>query len=115
MSDSDMPPSKDLAFKPDAADAWRRLRAYWQGEIIDRACVSIRAPKDGMTPPKRSLIVAEDFDLPAAIDKFEASELMKDVLGEHIHEFYVDNKRAEWDAYRLQVSQWEIDRYLSVI
>jgi len=65
------PPPLESAFKPDAADAWRRLRAYWQGEIIDRACLSIRAPKDGMTPPKRSLIVAEDFDLPGAIDKFE--------------------------------------------
>ncbi|MDO8964627.1 MAG: glutamine synthetase family protein [Coriobacteriia bacterium] len=50
-----------------------------------------------------------------AIDKFEKSELMKEVLGEHIHEFYVKNKRAEWDEYRLQVTEWELDRYLSVI
>ena len=47
-----------------------------------------------------------------AIDKFEASELMKEVLGEHIHSFYVKNKRAEWDDYRLQVSEWELDKYL---
>jgi glutamine synthetase len=47
-----------------------------------------------------------------AIDKFEHSQLMKDVLGEHIHEFYVKNKRAEWDAYRLQVTEWELARYL---
>jgi hypothetical protein len=64
-------PDLQLAFKPDAADAQRRMRAYWQGEIVDRACVSIRAPKDGIELPRRSLIVAEDFDLPAAIDKFE--------------------------------------------
>ncbi|MEI8080479.1 MAG: glutamine synthetase family protein, partial [Actinomycetes bacterium] len=32
-----------------------------------------------------------------AIDLFEHSELMKEVLGEHIHEFYVANKRQEWD------------------
>jgi glutamine synthetase len=50
-----------------------------------------------------------------AIDNFEKSELMRDVLGEHIHSFYVQNKRAEWDAYRLQVTEWELDRYLSVI
>jgi glutamine synthetase len=50
-----------------------------------------------------------------AIDKFESSELMKEVLGEHIHSFYVENKRAEWDSYRLQVSEWELDRYLSTI
>jgi len=47
-----------------------------------------------------------------AIDKFESSELMKEVLGDHIHSFYVKNKRAEWDDYRLQVSEWELDKYL---
>lgn len=65
-------PPLELAFKPDAAEAQRRLRAYWQGEIVDRACVSIRAPKDGKNPARRSLIVAEDFDLPTAIDRYEA-------------------------------------------
>lgn len=66
-----MPPLQ-LACKSDAAEAQQRLRAYWQGEIVDRACVSVRAPKDGATPSRRSLIVAEDFDLPAAIDGYEA-------------------------------------------
>ncbi|HEY5541610.1 MAG TPA: glutamine synthetase, partial [Coriobacteriia bacterium] len=50
-----------------------------------------------------------------AIDKFEASELMKEVLGEHIHSFYVQNKRAEWDEYRLQVTEWELEKYLPTI
>jgi glutamine synthetase len=40
---------------------------------------------------------------------------MKEVLGEHIHSFYVKNKRAEWDEYRMQVTEWELDKYLSVI
>lgn len=60
-----------LAFKPDAADAQRRMRAYWERELVDRACVGVRAPKDGATPAPRSLIVADDFDLPAAVDRFE--------------------------------------------
>ena len=50
-----------------------------------------------------------------AIDLFEHSELMKEVLGEHIHEFYVANKRKEWDEYRMQVTEWELDKYLSII
>ncbi len=50
-----------------------------------------------------------------AIDLFEHSELMKEVLGEHIHSFYVANKRKEWDEYRMQVTEWELDKYLSVI
>jgi glutamine synthetase len=50
-----------------------------------------------------------------AIELFEHSELMKEVLGDHIHSFYVKNKRAEWDEYRMQVTEWELDKYLSVI
>jgi len=47
-----------------------------------------------------------------AIELFAKSELMKEVLGEHIHTFYTENKRAEWDEYRTQVTQWELDKYL---
>ena len=73
MSSSVIPLSPvTLCYKPDAAEAQHRLRAYWQGEIVDRACVSVRAPRDGVTLAKRSLIVAEDFDLPGAVDGFEA-------------------------------------------
>jgi glutamine synthetase len=50
-----------------------------------------------------------------SIELFENSKLMKEVLGEHIHSFYVKNKRAEWDEYRMQVTEWELDKYLSVI
>ncbi len=61
----------ELAYKPDAAEAQQRLRAFWQGEILDRACAGVRAPKDGASPVKGSLIVAEGFDLPGAIDQYE--------------------------------------------
>ena len=54
-------------------------------------------------------------NLGAAIKLFEESETMKEILGEHIHEFYVENKKAEWADYIKDVSQWELDRYLSVI
>lgn len=50
-----------------------------------------------------------------AIELFAESELMKEVLGEHIHSFYVENKRAEWNEYRTQVSGWELDKYLTII
>jgi glutamine synthetase len=50
-----------------------------------------------------------------AIELFANSALMKEVLGEHIHTFYTENKRAEWNEYRTQVSEWELDKYLSVI
>ncbi|MDI6692713.1 MAG: glutamine synthetase family protein [Anaerosomatales bacterium] len=54
-------------------------------------------------------------NLGEAIERFEHSELMREVLGEHIHAFYVENKKAEWADYIKNVSKWELDRYLSVV
>ena len=50
-----------------------------------------------------------------AIEITAQSELVKECLGEHVFNAYVENKRIEWDEYRLHVSQWELDRYLSVL
>jgi glutamine synthetase len=50
-----------------------------------------------------------------AIDLFEHSEAMKDILGEHIHEYFVRNKKAEWSGYQTYVSQWELDKYLPIL
>jgi glutamine synthetase len=54
-------------------------------------------------------------DLGEAIERFEHSALMKEILGDHIHAFYVENKKAEWADYIKYVSKWELDRYLSVV
>jgi glutamine synthetase len=35
-----------------------------------------------------------------------------EALGEHVFNHYVEAKRAEWDEYRTQVSDWEVERYL---
>ena len=43
------------------------------------------------------------------------SDLVRKALGDHIFERYVDIKREEWDEYRVQVSQWELERYLPVL
>ncbi len=47
-----------------------------------------------------------------AVAKTAKSSLVKEVLGEHAFEKYIEAKRMEADAYRLQVSQWELDTYL---
>ena len=49
------------------------------------------------------------------IDRFADSELMKEILGEHIHRYLVRNKREEWNAYRTYVSRWETERYLPIL
>jgi hypothetical protein len=51
-----------LSYKDDAARAQQRMRAYWQGEMIDRPCIAVQSPKSGMTQPKRSLITSFDFE-----------------------------------------------------
>jgi glutamine synthetase len=51
-------------------------------------------------------------NLSIALDEMERSELVQEALGEHIFEWFLRNKRAEWDAYRSHVSSFEIQRYL---
>ena len=47
-----------------------------------------------------------------AVEEFEKDSYMKEVLGEHITEKYIEAKQAEWADYRAQVSAWEIEKYL---
>ncbi len=49
-----------------------------------------------------------------AIDHMSHSNVVRRALGDHIFPRYIDLKREEWDEYRVQVSQWELDRYLAV-
>jgi glutamine synthetase len=51
--------------------------------------------------------------LSEAISVMERSELVAETLGEHVFDFFLRNKRAEWDEYRSQVTQFEIDRYVA--
>src|SRR5436305_1290247 len=50
-----------------------------------------------------------------AITALESSELMAETLGEHVFDFFLRNKRAEWEAYRQQVTPFELSRYLPVL
>jgi glutamine synthetase len=50
-----------------------------------------------------------------AIAAMEGSELMQDVLGDHIFEKFIENKRREWDSYKTHVSQFELGKYLSIL
>jgi glutamine synthetase len=54
-------------------------------------------------------------NLSEAIEIAEGSELLAETLGEHVFDFFLRNKRAEWDEYRVQVSAYERDRMLPVI
>ncbi|MFM1951741.1 MAG: hypothetical protein RJA33_535 [Actinomycetota bacterium] len=54
-------------------------------------------------------------NLNEAIAVMEKSDLVRETLGEHVFEYVLRNKRAEWLEYRRQVSQFELDRYLPVL
>lgn len=50
-----------------------------------------------------------------AIALTEKSELVKKTLGEHIFPRFIELKKKEWDDYRIQVPQYELDKYLSIL
>ncbi len=50
-----------------------------------------------------------------AIEVLAESDLVRKALGEHIFPRYVDLKREEWEEYRIQVSRWELERYLPTL
>ena len=47
-----------------------------------------------------------------AMDELRSDPVICEALGEHVLEHYLEAKQAEWDEYRAQVTQWELDRYL---
>jgi glutamine synthetase len=55
------------------------------------------------------------MNLDQALQGMEGSDLVRETLGEHVFEYFLRNKRAEWDEYRKQVTAFELDRYLPVL
>jgi glutamine synthetase len=70
-----------------------------------------------LTPEQRREqgIVSLPETLGEAIDELAESDLVRSALGPHIFDRYVELKRKEWDEYRVQLSEWELERYLSVL
>ena len=53
-------------------------------------------------------------NLTEALDVLEANPVAKDTLGDHILTKYLEGKRKEWDAYRVAVTDWELENYLEI-
>jgi glutamine synthetase len=83
--------------------------------------------RKGMEPPKaaeedlfhlsetrRQRMTAMPGSLGEAIREYKNSRLLKLTFGEWLFRSYGEAKVREWDAYRLSVSQWELDRYLAI-
>jgi len=54
-------------------------------------------------------------NLAEALDELEKSDLMKEILGAHVWTHFLYIKGAEWDEYRIQVTDWEIEKYLTML
>jgi glutamine synthetase len=64
---------------------------------------------------ERAKIRSLPEDLLEAIKVTEKSELVKKALGEELFHFFIRNKKLEWDEYKAQVTQYEIDKYLPIL
>jgi len=86
----------------------------------------LRGIKDGLTlqpaaeeelyevSNRRRHLTTLPVSLHEALDEFEASELVREALGLHLFERFLEAKRLEWNDYLLVVSPWELDRYLGI-
>jgi glutamine synthetase len=70
-----------------------------------------------LTPAERRAMGIDPLpqNLADAIALMERSELAAETLGEHVYDFFLRNKRREWEEYRIQVTPFELDRYLPVM
>ena len=64
------------------------------------------AAKHGITTVAKNLL--------DALDALKADSVVREALGEFTFQKFYEAKMAEWDEYRLNVSQWELDKYLEI-
>jgi glutamine synthetase len=50
-----------------------------------------------------------------AIQLTEKSQMVREALGDHVFDHFIENKRVEWDRYRIQITSYEIEKYLPLL
>jgi len=50
-----------------------------------------------------------------AVNLTEKSELVRKAFGDHLLDSFIKNKKIEWDQYRIQITEYELKRYLPVL
>jgi len=70
-----------------------------------------------LSPAEREKMGIESLpgDLAEAIAVTEKSALVREALGDHIFEKFIENKKIEWERYRSHVSRYEIEKYLPIL
>jgi glutamine synthetase len=69
------------------------------------------------TPEKRRKMKIDELpgNLFEAVSLVEKSQLVREALGDHIFNKFIENKKIEWDRYRVHVSEYEIEKYLPIM
>jgi len=70
-----------------------------------------------MSPEKRAQKGIESLpgSMEEAIAECGKSKLVRKALGDHIFEKFIENKKIEWERYRVHISQYELDKYLPIL
>lgn len=70
-----------------------------------------------MSPEERDKVGIEHLptNLKEAIEELKKDELLKEVLGKHIFYKYIELKEKEWKEYSINVTDWEINKYLWIM
>jgi glutamine synthetase len=50
-----------------------------------------------------------------AVKMTEKSALVKEALGDHVFNAFIENKKIEWDKYRIQITEYELNKYLPLL
>jgi glutamine synthetase len=84
---------------------------------VEKAMTLADPVEESLFEMDRATIAAKSIkELPGtlaeALDELERDEVIREALGDHVYSHFLEGKRAEWDDYRTQVSDWEVERYL---
>ena len=60
-------------------------------------------------------VTALPGSLEEAVAEMERSELVARALGEHVFEWFIRNKRSEWEEYKTHITPFELKRYLPIL
>ncbi|MYL48952.1 type I glutamate--ammonia ligase [Halobacillus litoralis] len=88
--------------------------------LIQAGLEGIRNEYDAGEAESRNLYEVEDDSVPTlptnlkeALSALKKDEVLLKALGDHTANAYIEDKEDEWTQYSLQVSKWEIDKYMN--
>lgn len=85
---------------------------------LDGICRELPAPDAteenlyALDADRRSALGVLPGSLDEALDELEKDEVIREALGAHVCDRFINAKRLEWDDFRLDVTPWELNKYL---